>query len=117
MSRSNLPALFATTALLYLTLACSLAAPVQTEPAPAASQPQTEQSGPPQSEAGVPRVPAAEAKAAFDSGRAVIVDVRSQGAYEAGHVAGALFIPLGAFETDPAGVELDKEQWIITYCT
>ncbi|MGH8245357.1 MAG: rhodanese-like domain-containing protein, partial [Gammaproteobacteria bacterium] len=71
----------------------------------------------PQSEAAVPRVTVEEAKAAFDSGEAVLVDVRSQGAYEASHAAGALFIPLGEFETDPAGVELNKEQWIITYCT
>lgn len=58
-----------------------------------------------------------EAKVALDSGAAVIVDVRSQSAYDTSHIAGSLFIPLGAFETDIANLDLDKEQWIITYCT
>ena len=58
-----------------------------------------------------------EAKAAFDSGAAIIVDVRSAGAYAASHVPGALNIQLGEFETNPTGLELDKDQWIITYCT
>ncbi len=71
----------------------------------------------PQTEAGVPRVTVEEAKAALDSGAAVIVDVRSQASYEASHIAGALFIPLGEFETNITGLDLDKEQWIITYCT
>ncbi len=102
---------------LFAALACGQVIPPQTEPAPAGTQSSTEPSGPPQSEAGVPRVPVAEAKAAVDSGEAVIVDVRSPGAYEVSHVAGALFIPLGEFETDPDGIELNKEQWIITYCT
>jgi 3-mercaptopyruvate sulfurtransferase SseA len=71
----------------------------------------------PQTEAAVPRVTVEEAKVALDSGAAVIVDVRSQSAYDTSHIAGALFIPLGAFETDIANLDLDKEQWIITYCT
>ena len=110
--------------------ACNLApsTPIYNAP-PAATQPPSEgpassgaststvQAGPPQSEAGVPRVTAAEARAAFDSGEAVIVDVRGQGAYEAQHVAGALYIPLGAIETDPVHLPLDPDQWIITYCT
>jgi len=45
------------------------------------------------------------------------VDVRSKEAYEASHIAGALFVPLGEFESNIAGLDLDKEQWIITYCT
>ena len=71
----------------------------------------------PQTEDAVPRVTVEEAKAAVDSGAAVIVDVRSKDAYEASHIAGALFVPLGEFESNIAGLDLDKEQWIITYCT
>jgi predicted sulfurtransferase len=71
----------------------------------------------PQTEAEVPRVSVEEAKAAFDSGAAVIVDVRSAGAYAASHVPGAINIQLGEFETNPTGLNLDKDQWIITYCT
>ena len=58
-----------------------------------------------------------DAKAALDSGEAIIVDVRSAAAYETSHVPGAIHIELGEFETNPAGLSLDKDQWIITYCT
>jgi rhodanese-related sulfurtransferase len=33
------------------------------------------------------------------------------------HIAGSISIPLSEIENDPAGVKLDKKQWIITYCT
>ena len=71
----------------------------------------------PFSEADVPRVTAEEAKAAFDNGEAIIVDVRGAEAYETNHVAGAINIQLGEIETNPEGLNLDKDQWIITYCT
>lgn len=71
----------------------------------------------PLSEAGVSRISAEDAKAAVDSGQAIIVDVRSEDAYAAGHVEGAINIPLGYFETDIANIPLEKDQWIITYCT
>jgi hypothetical protein len=103
------------------TLACNALLPLPAEESvptqiiePAVTQPQLSI---PQSENGVHRVTVDEAKAAFDSGAAIIVDVRSQEAYETSHVAGAVFIPLGAFETDIASVDLPKDEWIITYCT
>lgn len=65
----------------------------------------------------VPRVDVNVAKAALDSGAAVMVDVRSVERYNESHAVGALSIPLDNFETDIASVGLDKEQWIITYCT
>ncbi len=71
----------------------------------------------PLTEAEVPRLPVEEAKAALDSGTAVIVDVRSAGAFESGHIAGAINVELGEIETDPEGLQLNKDQWIITYCT
>jgi hypothetical protein len=71
----------------------------------------------PLSEAGVPRISVEDAKTALDSGQAIIVDVRSEDAYAAGHVEGAINIPLGYFETDIKNVPLEKDQWIITYCT
>jgi rhodanese-related sulfurtransferase len=57
------------------------------------------------------------AKAAFDSGKAIIVDVRSQEAYDMSHIAGARYISLADMENDPEKLGLDKDQWIITYCT
>ena len=54
---------------------------------------------------------------ALDSGAAIIVDVRSAESFVAGHIVGAISIPLTQIEADPASVKLDKSQWIITYCT
>jgi 3-mercaptopyruvate sulfurtransferase SseA len=71
----------------------------------------------PQTEADVPRVPAEEAKAALDSGAAIIVDVRSPSDFEESHIAGAVSVPLVEIERDLTSVPLHKDQWIITYCT
>ncbi len=107
-------------ALILASLACNVILPPDqpaTMPAqiqPILPQPQTNL---PLTEAGVPRISVEEAKAAFDSGEAVIVDVRNVEAYAEGHVAGALSIPLADIEFNPSGVALDKTQWIITYCT
>jgi 3-mercaptopyruvate sulfurtransferase SseA len=81
---------------------------------PGSTQPQANL---PESEAAVPRISVEEAKAALDSGAAIIVDVRSAGAYAASHIPGAINIELEEFETNPTGLNLDKDQWIITYCT
>jgi hypothetical protein len=71
----------------------------------------------PLSEAGVPRITVDEAKAAFDSGQAIIIDVRAPEAYANSHAEGAINIPLGVFESDIENIELEKDQWIVTYCT
>ncbi len=71
----------------------------------------------PLTDADVPRVPLDQAKTAFDSGAAIFVAVRSPQAYEASHIKGAISIPLGEIEINPTGLKLDKNQWIITYCT
>lgn len=71
----------------------------------------------PQTEAEVPRVSPAGAKAALDSGEAIIVDVRSTDAYAASHIKGAISISLDRLEAAPASFNLKKDQWIITYCT
>lgn len=73
--------------------------------------------GLPLTEADVPRVTVEEAYTAIQNGEAVVVDVRNLQSYLSSHVAGALSIPLVQIETDLASVNLDKEQWIITYCT
>jgi hypothetical protein len=71
----------------------------------------------PFSEDGVPRVSVQVAKAALDSGQALIVDVRTSGAFEQSHAAGAISIQLGEVELNAATLPLDKDRWIITYCT
>ena len=80
-------------------------------PAPAATAPPIPEDAYPE----VPRVGIEEAKAAFDDGSAVFVDVRSARDYELAHIPGAINI---FYASDPSqfGV-LDKAEWIITYCT
>jgi rhodanese-related sulfurtransferase len=45
----------------------------------------------------------------------VFLDVRYAEDYAAGHIPGALSIPLTELETRLG--ELDRTDWIITYCT
>jgi predicted sulfurtransferase len=71
----------------------------------------------PQTEDAVPRVTVKEAKSALEDGKAIIVDVRSAESYAAGHMAGAISIPLANFENNIEDLTLNKDQWIITYCT
>lgn len=71
----------------------------------------------PQTEVDVPRVTAEDARVALESGAAIMVDVRSPSAFEESHVAGAISVPLGTIERELASVPLNKDQWIITYCT
>lgn len=61
------------------------------------------------------RVSGEEARQAVAKGEAVLVDVRSKGAYEAGHAKGAISLPLSDLSSR-AG-ELPKDKLIITYCT
>jgi 3-mercaptopyruvate sulfurtransferase SseA len=75
------------------------------------------ENGLPQTEADVPRVSLEDAVAAIEGGEAVVLDVRSAQEYQASHIPGALSIPLAQIEADPNGLNLDKDQWIITYCT
>ena len=62
----------------------------------------------------VPRISIEEAKAAFDAGTAVFIDVRGTENYNQVHIAGALDIP-----TDQLArlSDYDRDTLIITYCT
>ncbi len=61
------------------------------------------------------RVTVGNARAAQELKQAVFVDVRSKEQYDQSHIPGALSIPLNVFEERLS--ELNKDQWIITYCT
>jgi hypothetical protein len=65
--------------------------------------------------ASVDRVSLNDALQAYTAHTAVFVDVRSSDAYQAGHVNGAVNIPLA--EIKDRRNELDKARWIIPYCT
>ncbi len=117
MKKRNL--LVAFSILVLAALACNAALPQAAEPTiiPTQQQAQNQSGGIPQTEADVPRISVEEAKAAFDSGQAIIVDVRSADSYSAGHAVGSISIPLDNFENNIGNLSLKKEQWIITYCT
>jgi 3-mercaptopyruvate sulfurtransferase SseA len=108
--------------LMLATLACQTLVP-QADPTvmPLPTQPQPAQQSqgnlPPLTEAQVPRITVSDAKAAVDSGQAILVDVRSAEAYADAHAAGAVSIPLLNFESNIGSISLAKDQWIITYCT
>jgi len=130
----------ATIAILLTTLACSLLVPTSSQATPTkpvivtstlvptSTQDTSTQyviveptfpptrSSFPSTEAEVPRVSLEQALTAYTTGAAVFVDVRSKPAYEASHIAGAIYIPLADIESN-LDLGLDKDQWIITYCT
>jgi 3-mercaptopyruvate sulfurtransferase SseA len=105
--------------LTWLIISCSPATqePVVVPTVVSEATSESSQTGIPQTEADVPRVSVEDAVAAIQSGKAVVVDVRSAQAYQASHIPGALSIPLAEIEANPTGVNLDKAKWIITYCT
>ena len=109
----------ATSILILATLACNALSPTA-QPTPVIILEPGNPSTPsnlPATEADVPRISLEEAYTAYVAGAAIIVDVRSAEAYSEKHVVGALSIPLDRFEIDINSVNLDKDQWIITYCT
>jgi len=105
--------------LVLAALACNASLPQAVEPTviPTQSLAQNPNSNIPQTEADVPRIKVEDAKAALDSGQAILLDVRSVDSYKAGHAVGARSIPLENFENNIGGLSLEKDQWIITYCT
>ncbi len=65
--------------------------------------------------ADIPRLSLEQAKAAYDNHSAVFVDVRGEPYYSEEHIKGALSISLNELESGLKG--LNKNDWIITYCT
>jgi 3-mercaptopyruvate sulfurtransferase SseA len=63
----------------------------------------------------VPRVTLSDAKAALEAGTAVFVDVRDSSSYNRSHIPGAVNIPVSDLTNHLS--ELNRSDWIITYCT
>ena len=61
------------------------------------------------------RVSLSEAYAAYQDLSAVFVDVRGAESFDAGHIPGAVHIPLADLASRLN--ELSKEDWILLYCT
>lgn len=64
---------------------------------------------------GARRVTIDEMESLVKEGKAVVIDVRSQDAYDAGHIPGAKVIPAGEILNHLS--ELPKDKLIITYCS
>lgn len=86
----------------------SPATPVQTPPRMDTSR-QTDQVSYPE----VPRISLAEAKARYDAGTALFVDVRAQEEYDTAHIPNAISLPLADLEARYQ--ELSQDAEIITY--
>lgn len=94
--------------------AAPTSAEVAVKPAPAVPPAAPVAAPAPGSPADVHRVSLADANALHAQGRAIIVDVRDRGSYEAGHIAGAIHIPIDALLVRMN--ELPHDKTIITYC-
>ena len=64
---------------------------------------------------GAPRVSLADFKKAFDAGAVVVLDVRDASSYAAGHVPGAILVPLEALAKKAPELKASKKP-IVTYC-
>jgi hypothetical protein len=64
---------------------------------------------------GAPRITPAELRVALDNGTAILVDVRGDDSYKAGHIKGAISIPVDEIRT--RFKELPKDKFIATYCS
>lgn len=91
----------------------AVASAIATRPAPTATRVAATAAPDPRNQ--VRRIDAAQARAELDGGRAVLVDVRSTGAYTQRHAAGALSLP--EIDVPTRYTELPVDRLIILYCT
>jgi hypothetical protein len=66
-------------------------------------------------EGAVPRISAQDLKQRIDAGTVLLVDVRDASSYQAGHIPGAIHMPLSSVEGMMTALPKGKE--IVTYCT
>lgn len=64
---------------------------------------------------GVRRVTVEELRAGLEKGTAIVIDVRSEEQYKAGHIKGSLWIPSDKIASRTK--ELPKDKLIVTYCS
>ena len=66
---------------------------------------------------GYKSIPQDQAKAMMDKGGAVVLDVREQSEYDAGHIAGAVLLPLGTISEETASAVIpQKDTPVLVYC-
>ena len=58
-----------------------------------------------------------EAKAMMDQGRVVVLDVREQKEFDAGHIPGALLLPVGSITQETAAALIPaQDSTVLVYC-
>ena len=62
------------------------------------------------------KISPAEAKALIDGGNVIILDVRTQGEFDEGHIKGAVLLPDYEIGAKAAKVLPDKDAKILVYC-
>ena len=65
---------------------------------------------------GYTTISAQEGKEMIEQGDIIILDVREQSEYNAGHIENAILLPLGQIESKAEEIIADKEATIIVYC-
>ena len=97
-------------------MAAASAAIIVTQlPADAQKAPEPAAAAAPASRQEAARITAAELKPLVDKGEAVLLDVRSARAWQNGHAAGALHVPLDEIEAQLS--QLPKDKLVAAYCT
>ncbi len=89
------------TALCLLALSAALSAPIAARQDPLEA---------------VPRMTVADLKKGLDAGRILVVDVRDVHSFAAGHIPGAVLIPLEQVVSRSAELKASKKV-IVTYCS
>jgi rhodanese-related sulfurtransferase len=84
-------------------------------PAVASSNHNSSTQVPPPPGDGVRRITPGEAQDLLTKGQAVVIDVRNQASYDAGHIRGAKLIPSNEFLNHID--ELPRDKTIVTYCS
>jgi 3-mercaptopyruvate sulfurtransferase SseA len=64
---------------------------------------------------GARRISVEDARSAIENGQAIVIDVRTEDVYNAGHIKGARSIPLANIDKHLS--EFPKDKLIITYCS
>ncbi|HUG34058.1 MAG TPA: rhodanese-like domain-containing protein [Anaerolineales bacterium] len=112
--------LIAFSILMLVSLACNALVPAASTSTPVVIVEPTfppQPSDLPATEADVPRVSLEQALTAYSAGAAIFLDVRGAESFASRRIPGAINIPLAEIEANPIIPNVEKDQWIITYCT
>jgi hypothetical protein len=114
---SKMRSLILVSATLLIALALLVAASASHKGATVTAQPQPFEQAQtqPTPADGVRRITVEELRLALEKGTAIVVDVRGEDSYKAGHIKGALWIPSN--EIAGRTKELPKNKLIVTYCS